>query len=115
MEEPYPKPIALRVESRFDDPTAYEDEPEKAFAIIGLPEGEGICSDIYLSPGTELTIHHRVEDIKWRRPKKRILWLDLIDQLEDTHVVREVRLIPNFPVGGWTTWLFNALPRTEFL
>lgn len=114
MDTPYPKPIALQVASKHD-PTRWEDEPEKAFSIVGLPEGDGIVSDIYLAPGKELSISHRVEDVPWRRPKLRITWLDMAERLEDTHAIRLVRFIPNFPTPGWTTWLFNAIPRAEFL
>ena len=112
----YSEPIAIQVQCRpgIANPELAESEPELAFAILGTPDGDSEMSDIYLAPGVELVVQNRVEDIPWRRPKKRILWLDLLDQLENTHRITRVRRVPNLPCSGWDTWLYNAIPLSEY-
>lgn len=116
IKEACPGPIALQVQCHpgAANPELADSEPWSAFGILGTPEGDTELSDIYLSPGTELVIQDRVEDVTWRRPRKRVLWLDVLEQLEDTHKIMVVRRIPNFPCDGWDTWLYNAIPLSEY-
>ena len=116
IREAYPGPIALQVQCRSGaaNPELADSEPWFAFGILGTPEGDTEMSDIYLSPGTELVIQDRVEDVTWRRPRKRVLWLDVLEQLEDTHKITLVRRVPNLPTSGWDTRLYNAIPLSDF-
>lgn len=110
------KPIAFWVRS-LDHPLDF-DRPETLFCIVGGPrDGERglLVSDIMIAENTELVLQHRVEDITWRRPTKRILWLDIVESLEDDYRFELVRYIPNFPTPGhdWS-WLINAIPKSEY-